>query len=81
MQGEPSVIVPRDSFDLVGKVVMYEGKLARIYSVAEGRVVGFRFVEEPPCPTCGHEPGADVLTHSPLFQSNVRPVPTLEAMG
>lgn len=68
-----------DSMDLVGKVVLYEGKLARIVGVGEGRTVHMRFVEEPPCPTYGHQPGADVLTHSPLFQSNVQPAPTLES--
>lgn len=73
------VILPRDSFEIVGKVVEYDGKLARIISVAEGRTVHMRFVEEPECPTCGHQPGISLLTHSPLFQTGVRPAQTLDA--
>lgn len=74
-----AVVVPRDPADLVDKVVLYEGRLARIYGVSEGRTVHMWFVEEERCMTCGHRPGADLLTHSRLFQNGVQPAPTLES--
>lgn len=61
----------------VQAIVKYEGKLAEVVGIGEGRTIHMRFLGEPPCPTCGHHPGLDLLEHSPLFQRLVKPVDTV----
>lgn len=60
-----------------GVVLLYDGRLARVIGIAEGRTICLRFVEEAPCATCGHQPGIDLLEHAPLFQDHVQPVATV----
>jgi hypothetical protein len=60
-----------------GAFLVFDGRLARVVGIAEGRTIHMQFVEEDPCPACGHQPGADVLEHSPLFQKGAEAVPTI----
>lgn len=58
-------------------ILLYDGKLARVVGIAEGRTIILQFLDEQPCPTCGSEPRMHALEHSPMFQDHVQPVPTL----
>ena len=63
----------------LGMVVRYEGKLAEVYAIGEGRTVSLRFIGEDACPTCGRSAGVSLLEHSPLMQDNLEPVATVSA--
>lgn len=63
--------------DEPGTVLLYDGKLARVIGIAEGRTIIMQFVDDDTCQTCGHEPGLNVLEHSPRFQEHVEPVSTI----
>jgi hypothetical protein len=61
-----------------GAIVLFEGKLARVVSVAEGRTVELELLDETPCSHCGSGSRRHLLEHSPLFQHHVRAVETVE---
>jgi hypothetical protein len=63
----------------LGMVVRYEGKLAEVATIGEGRMIRLHFIGEEPCPTCGHPAGISVLEHAPLLQDHLEPVRTVEA--
>lgn len=61
----------------LGMVVRYQGKLAEVVSIANGRTVGLQFVGEEPCPFCKRSSGVELLEHAPLLQDHVEPVETV----
>lgn len=63
-------------FDLE-MLVRYDGKLAEVVAIGEGRTIHLRYVAEPPCPGCGRPAGVDLLEHAPLLQDHVEPVKTV----
>ena len=63
----------------LGMVVRYDGKLAEVYAIGEGRTISLRFVGEDPCPTCGRPAGVSLLEHAPLLRDKLEPVRTVSA--
>lgn len=63
----------------LGMVVRYEGKLAEVYAIGEGRTIGLRYIGEDACPTCGSMAGVSLLEHAPLLQDKLEPVNTVTA--
>lgn len=59
-----------------GQVFVYNGVLAEVVGIGEGKTISFVIVGEPPCPTCGHNQ-MHLLEQSPRFQDNARPADTL----
>lgn len=63
----------------LGMIVRYQGQLAEVQSIGEGRTVNLRFIGQDACPTCGRPAGVSLLEHSPLMQDNLEPVQTVAA--
>lgn len=63
----------------LGMVVRYDGKLAEVYAIGEGRTISLRFIGEDACPTCGRKAGVSHLEHAPLLQDKLEPVSTVAA--
>ena len=61
----------------LGMVVRYDGKLAEVYAIGEGRTISLRYIGEEPCPTCGGTAGVELLEHAPLLQDKLEPVSTV----
>lgn len=60
-----------------GAVVLYEGRLARVVSIGEGRTITLHPIDATDCPVCGVTPLVVLLEHSPLFQERVEPIETV----
>lgn len=61
----------------VGMFVMYDGKLAEVFGIGDGRTIHLRWVGEDACPTCGCFAGVSLLEHAPLLQDKLEPVRTV----
>lgn len=64
----------RIDIDDLGALLLYDGRLARVLAIAEGRTITLEFLEEGPCPTCGNPSRLELLEHAPLFQEHIAPV-------
>lgn len=60
-----------------GDVLLYDGELAEVIGIGEGRSITLQFIRKETCPTCGSEPRLHLLEHSPLFQDHAEPVGTI----
>lgn len=61
-----------------GDVLLYDGELARVIDISDGRAIILEFVADTaPCPTCHQVRRVHVLEESRLFQNRARPVETL----
>jgi hypothetical protein len=63
----------------LGMIVRYDGRLAEVQAIGEGRTITLRFVGEDPCPTCKREATVSLLEHAPLLQDKLEPVDTVRA--
>jgi hypothetical protein len=61
----------------LGMVVRYDGHLAEVYAIGEGRTISLRYIGEDPCPTCRRPTGVSLLEHAPLLQDRIEPVATV----
>lgn len=59
----------------LGMIVRYNGKLAEVTGIGEGRTIHLTFVGEEPCPTCGRH-GVEHLERAPILQDALEPVAT-----
>lgn len=60
-----------------GTILVFDGKLARVVGIGEGKSLHLEFIGEEPCGTCGHQPGDVLLEHAPLFQNGAHAVLTV----
>lgn len=58
-------------------IVRYDGRLAEVVAIGEGRTISLRYICEEPCPTCGRKAGVELLEHAPLLQDKLEPVSTV----
>lgn len=61
----------------LGDVLLYEGELARVIGIGQGRTVVLEFPDAEPCPSCHTEKRVHLLEDSRLFQDGVQPVQTI----
>lgn len=67
----------RIAIEDLGALLLYDGRLARVLAIAEGRTITPEFVEEDGCPTCGAPSRLELLEHAPLFQDHVTAIRTI----
>lgn len=58
-------------------ILLYDGRLARVIAIGEGRTIHMEFLDEEPCARCGRSDHLAVLEHSRLFQDHADPVETV----
>lgn len=60
----------------LGMVVRYDGDLAEVTGIGEGRTVYLKFIGADPCSACGRPAGVALLEHAPLLQEKLEAVVT-----
>lgn len=65
----------------LGDMLMWEGELAKVVGIAEGKNLIIEIYEEEKCPRCKRSLGRkrfSVLEDSPLFQETAKAIQTLD---
>lgn len=57
-------------------IVRYDGILAKVVAIGEGRTIQLAYIGVDPCPTCGRGAGIELLEHAPLLRDKLKPVDT-----
>ena len=66
-----------DTAPPLGVIVRIDGHLFECVGIAEGTTVIFRQVGVAPCLACGEVSELSYLTHSNLYETEVKPVETI----